>query len=127
MKKQQEEEEERKKNEAIEEGKILVPEGASLGEALRILKAAKIKNEALKQSDVDITGKKKRRKTKITDSDIRKSKTNLSEKEYDAKIKNAFMWNLGRSQDKQAQDLSKGIGLAMLSRVLGVKKIEDNL
>ena len=37
------------------------------------------------------------------------------------------MWNLGRSQEKQAQDLSKGIGLAMLSRVLGVKKIEDNL
>ena len=45
------------------------------------------------------------------------------DKEYDTKIKNAFMWNLGRSQDKQAQDLSKGIGLAMLSRVLGVKKV----
>lgn len=51
----------------------------------------------------------------------------MSVKEYDQKIKNAFMWNLGRSHEKTNQDLSKGIGLAMLSRVLGVKKIEDNL
>ena len=51
----------------------------------------------------------------------------ISEKEYDDKIKSTFMWNLGRSQDKTNQDISKGIGLAMLSRVLGVKKIEDNL
>lgn len=36
-------------------------------------------------------------------------------------------WNLGRSQEKTNKDISKGIGLAMLSRVLGIKKIEDNL
>jgi hypothetical protein len=28
------------------------------------------------------------------------SKNSLTEKEYDARIKNAFMWNLGRSQEK---------------------------
>ncbi len=37
------------------------------------------------------------------------------------------MWSLGKSQEKTTQDLNRGIGLAMLSRVLGVKKIEDNL
>ncbi len=51
----------------------------------------------------------------------------LTEKELDDKIKSTFMWTLGKSQEKTTKDLNKGIGLAMLSRVLGVKKIEDNL
>ena len=44
----------------------------------------------------------------------------------DEVIKDNFMWNLGK-QSKGHTDLSKGIGLAVLARVVGVEEIEAEI
>ena len=44
----------------------------------------------------------------------------------DEVIKENFMWNLGK-QSKGLTDLSKGIGLAILARVVGVEETEAEI
>lgn len=44
----------------------------------------------------------------------------------DEAIKENFMWNLGK-QSKGQTDLSKGIGLAVLARIVGVEEIEAEI
>lgn len=48
------------------------------------------------------------------------------QQELDEVIKANFMWNLGKVKKGQT-DLSKGIGLAILARVVGVEEIEAEL
>jgi hypothetical protein len=42
-------------------------------------------------------------------------------------IKQNFMWHLGKSSKKVSTDMSKGTGLAILARVVGVEEIEKEL
>jgi len=78
---------------------------------LRVLKQAKIKNDnKLKSSEENMLleaesdgnksstkSKKSKKRGELKNKQKTMSNVSLSEKEYDAKIKNAFMWNLGRS------------------------------
>ena len=56
----------------------------------------------------------------LTEDQIRR------QQELDEVIKANFMWNLGK-QSKGQTDLSKGIGLAVLARVVGVEEIEAEI
>ena len=42
----------------------------------------------------------------------------------DDKVKKSLMWSVG-AENEEKTDLSSGIGLALLSRALGVQKMED--
>lgn len=45
----------------------------------------------------------------------------------DELIKQNFQWHLGKNSKKGTTDLSKGTGLAILARVVGVEEIEHEL
>lgn len=47
--------------------------------------------------------------------------------EMDEIIKSMFMWNLGRGNMAVNLDLTQGIGLAILSQVIGIKQIEEEI
>jgi hypothetical protein len=51
----------------------------------------------------------------------------LRQSQLDDIIKQNFMWHLGKNTKKEHTDLSKGTGLAILSRVVGVEDIENEL
>jgi hypothetical protein len=58
------------------------------------------------------------------------SKLELEKKQaaFDEKIKGTLMWGISQQKKPGAnekQDLSKGLGLAILSKVLGVQSIES--
>jgi hypothetical protein len=42
-------------------------------------------------------------------------------------IKGMFMWNMGRGNEAINLDLTQGIGLAILSQVIGIKQIEEEM
>ena len=56
-----------------------------------------------------------------------KKKSIIRQKQIDEQIKQTMMWSVGNNnEESQAnQDMSKGLGLALLSKALGVEKIED--
>jgi len=51
-------------------------------------------------------------------------KEEAREKEMDEKVKKSLMWSVS-GENEGKEDLSSGIGLALLSRALGVQKMED--
>ena len=63
-------------------------------------------------------------------SNVKDSKLELEKKQaaFDVKIKGTLMWGISQQKKPGAnekQDLSKGLGLAILSKVLGVQTIES--
>ena len=51
----------------------------------------------------------------------------MRKSELDNIIKENFMWHLGQASRKEHTDMSKGTGLAILARVVGVDEIESEL
>jgi len=56
-----------------------------------------------------------------------KKKSIDRQKQIDEQIKQTMMWSVGNNNEgsQESHDMSKGLGLALLSKALGVEKIED--